>query len=299
MECSVRGFLFNRFYWLVFFGAVAGCAGTLVDPDRPEIEFESSSNEVSSKIEYKQHGGQIAVGKDEKSRFSVQWMACLPEQAKKSVFLVHREEAAFSEKKFCRSWQAQAFMKSQFNVLAINRPGFGKSTGAFDFTGTKSIEAVATFLKKPPKELSKITPPEAAWGYASGALSCARLAKNLTEGSWKSLILGGGLYSLEEIRQTSTSDGIKNLLARLEKTPGRSLEDDSISYDFEGLPKQIFMYHGEKDEAVPIGQADQFRQTLETQEYQVQLMVLKSMGHLIPWQDHAVLLQQLAKKIAK
>ena len=62
-----------------------------------------------------------------------------------------------------------------------------------------------------------------------------------------------------------------------------------------GLPKQIAIYHGAQDTAVPPAQAKAFSDSLEAAGgYKVNLQIVDGLGHQIPWVHHRSLIEALA-----
>jgi fermentation-respiration switch protein FrsA (DUF1100 family) len=234
--------------------------------------------------------GYKLVGK----QYRAQWLACSTSSSQKSIIVMHGETKSFEQKDFCDSWYAQPFLSAGFAVIAVNRPGFGESTGKTDFSGTHSMAAISSGVAAASNML-KIKNARGIWGYGSGATAAAVFAKSKNAKSPSFLILGSGAYDLEETLEKTKDSSLKNQLEDLQKRFGDSSFDDrSIAYDVEGLPKKIFLYHGKKDTSIFPSQSKNFYDSLISSEYRVTLEVIKGVGHNIPNKVHQKILRVLA-----
>lgn len=235
---------------------------------------------------------------DEKTKLKVEWFGCqLKASPKGTVLVMNRDQAGFAKDNFCRGWIAQSFLSEGWNVLAINRPGYGASTGTMDLSGPDSLTAieaaVSDFRKRHPGQ--KIS---GVWGYSTGAIAAAFFAKKNQEILW--LMLGGAVYDAEEVEKTSGEGWLKSQFTQLKaKDPSGAFEKRSIAWDYEGIPKTVLIYHGQSDVVIPSTQASAFRDSLMTQEYKVRFILLNGMGHDLPVDMHAGVIKKLLAEQSK
>lgn len=274
------------FSFLVFAGCTSNVEefGDVVSVEKADIEkvaFETDANVAG-----------YAVDKQEEK---VEWIGCRSKKAKGLALLVNRDGAPFNAKGMCAGWLAQAFLAEGFDVLGVNRPGFGESTGPIDLGGSQSILALQAAVKAyqtiyPSPRIAGI------WGLGAGAIAASQFAKKQPGLSW--VVMGNGIYDAEQtMRQTRDASLKADLerVARDEKEVG--LEKRSIAWDFEGLPKTVVLYHAELDETVPSSQAASFRDSLAAQEYRVRLMVLEKVGHDLPVDLHYGVLRRILAEL--
>ncbi len=273
--------------------SISGCAYLGTGEQEDDLSLRNSSDDKMILIDSFLHKGSTPY-KFGKASFAAEWMSCTNSKSKKSVLVMHQETIGFDSQNFCTSWVGQSFLSAGYNVVTVNRPGFGASTGKQDFSGLQSMKAIkATLIDAASK--SKISSITGIWGYSSGAVAAARYAKEISPRGLKFLILGSGVYDLEETAETTKDGNLKDRLAQIKTQFGDDAFDSrSIAYDVEGLPKKIFLYHGKKDKAVLPSQSRDFYDSLISSEYRVSLEMIKGIGHKIPEKTHRKILQVLA-----
>lgn len=275
-------------------GILVGCAsGKIQDEETLKVD---TTGAAASLLKHSGETHSTATYKVADKPFQVEWIGCKVKDATQSVVLFHREEAGWSgvDGAFCSGWIAQLFLQQGYHVIGINRPGYGGSQGANDVAGKATLAAVSAVVAMAPE--SGYAPVKGAWGYGLGASAAARFAKESKSLSW--LILGGGFYDLELTLEKSSQSEIKKTLADAKQVFGSTaLEERSIAYDFEGLPKVVFIYHGKDDLAAPMEQAHSFRDSLATIEIDATINTLDHMGHDIPVAEHRSALGQIVKSV--
>jgi len=225
-----------------------------------------------------------------------QWIACQSAAATGTVVVMHRDEAGFDETKFCESWTAQAFLRSKFNVITVNRPGYVGSSGPEDFSGPKSIAAIDAGVKAASAQISPVKPVIGFYGYSSGAIAAAFYSKKVPTAQW--VILGNGMYDLETVAKETKGTYVQKELAAISKAEGKvALENRSIAYDLSGLPKRVALYHGKANTISPVSQAQAFRDTLASSEYVVTLDVLDGVAHELNPGHHRQILEVLVRAV--
>lgn len=212
---------------------------------------------------------------------NAQWIKCSLDKARGSVAVMHRFEASFDPKTFCSGWVAQVFLKKGYQVVTVNRPSYGLTTGRDDLSGPGSIHAIHAGILG-----SEIGAIEGMWGYDTGVIAATFYAKKYGTGI-KWLLLGGGIYDLEQTERSSDHKALKDTISRLKQDEGDVFfEQRSIAWDFEGLPKVIGIYHASEDTFVPINQTEAFIDKLRASEVKVFRNDIGGSGHEIPWQTH-------------
>lgn len=226
-----------------------------------------------------------------------EWVVCKLKAGKASLVVMHTDRAGYEKAKFCSGWIAQAFLAQGYDVVTVNRPGYGASTGAPDFAGAQSSAAVEAGVADAVKK-TKIKAPTGIWGNSSGATAAALVSRKIK--GLKFAILGSGIYDLDETVKKTSDSYIKADIEAIKATGGdKAVEDRSIAYDATGLPKTIVLYHGKQDTAVPPSQAKAFSDSLESSgEYKVTLQIIEGVTHEIPWPHHRKILEVLAASMA-
>ena len=146
--------------------------------------------------------------------------------------------------------------------------------------------------------MAGLPPLRGAYGYGLGAIASTLVAKRL--GGLDFLILGGGVYDLEDTWQKTFDESLKKEIEVLRKSEGdTAIEDRSIAYDISGLPKKVAIYHGTLDDVVPPTQAKAFGDSLESSgDYQVTLQMIEGVTHAIPEELHRKILENLTLSTA-
>jgi hypothetical protein len=226
----------------------------------------------------------------------VEFINCKIPKSKATIITVHSDRAGFDVSKFCEGWIAQSFLSQGFDVIAINRPGYGNTKGNPDFGGAQSIVAMEAGVKAAVKIGRNPHQPSGIFGYSTGVASAAFLAKKMPE--LKFLILGSGVYDYEATLVDTKDSYLKSDLNKIKNTGGnKAIEDRSIAYDVAGLPKTIVIYHGKQDTAVSPEQAKAFSDSLESNEYKVTFQILEGVSQNIPWMHHRQILEVIARSL--
>lgn len=282
-----------RFLALVLGAALAqGCAH-LGNDDDDKLKITDTSEEDFPAVPFTASEG-LADYKDGATALKAEWLACkVKKDAKGTILVMHSDRAGYEKGKFCDAWTAQTFLSQGYDVVAVNRPGYGKSTGSPDFSGATSLAAIAAGVKDAAAKAKLPKAVVGAWGYEGGATAAALYARKA--GGLKFLVLGGGIYDYEDALKKSADSYVKKDIEALQKTGGnKAIEERSISYDVSGLPKVIAIYHGKQDTAVPPAQAKAFSDALESSgEYKVTLQIIEGLAHDIPLAHHRKILQVL------
>ena len=286
-------FSFVEFFAAILLAVFVSCATKPKVEDESQLVIEKGDASVITLVETTTKT-ETTTYNFEGMQGNVQWISCssVP-AAKRTVLVFHGMDAGYDPASFCKGWIGQVFASNGYNVLAINRPGYGLSTGGNDLSGPKSIEAIQAGVNQ-----AKMPSIEGVWAYDTGTIAAAFYAKK-TGSSLKWMLLGGGIYDLEVVNKTTIHLGLKKQIETL-KSEERDLvfERRSISWDFAGIPKLIGLYHAKGDQFAPIGQAESFNDQLRTAEYKVFKNDIAEEGHAIPWRAHAQIVGQVLVQIA-
>jgi len=226
----------------------------------------------------------------------VEFINCKIAAPKATIIAVHSDRAGFDVSKFCDGWIAQSFLSQGYDVIAVNRPGYGNSKGNPDFGGPQSIAALESGVKAAVRIGRNPHQPSGIFGFSTGVSSAAFLAKKMPE--LKFLILGSGVYDYEATLAETKDSYLKRDLKKIRDSGGnKAIEDRSIAYDVAGLPKKIVLYHGKQDTAVSPEQAKAFSDSLESSEYKVTFQILEGVSQDIPWMHHRQILEVIARSL--
>src|SRR5690606_17999703 len=99
-------------------------------------------------------------------KYQAEWIACGLKKPVATILVMHGDRAGYDPKDFCDGWIAQTFLAQEVEVIAVNRPGFGASTGKADFAGPQSIAAIAAGSREALQSAKSPHPISGAWGYS-------------------------------------------------------------------------------------------------------------------------------------
>lgn len=269
-----------------------GCASNVeefsevVKADHPPTEIKSVLAVQSTGVITYQYEGKPQ---------SAEWIICTNESANTTALLL-AGATAFSAEGFCQSWIPQLFLGKKIAVLAVNRPGFGKSSGTKELSGPASAVAMESVVKGTQKNLAggQIS---GAWGLGEGGIGAAFFAKKNPQLQW--LILGNGFYDLEATFQGLPEGELKQLITELRAKEHEAVfEARSIAWDFSGLPKKIYLYHGQNNAISIPAQVTAFRDTLVTREYIAVLNLIEGATDQLTDDQHQHVLSQILEQVA-
>jgi len=274
---------------------IVGCAYLGGNKDSDELTISTTSNDTIAKTESNALTGTSNFTFEDKE-YLAEWFSCILDPQKPTVLLLHDSDTTLKKETFCDSFSAQSFLNNSYNVVSTNAPGVGKSTGTNDFSGPLTIANIRAGTKASQEANKLASPPIGAWGYSSGVIAATFYAKSAAT-KLSFLILGGGIYDMEETYDKTKSITFKLKLGTLKSSSDDFFETRSISYDVSNLPKNISIYHGEKDTFVMPSQAKDFYDSLVSSEYRASLEVLKNIGHKINDNTHFKILQVMIHPI--
>ena len=226
----------------------------------------------------------------------VEFINCKIPAPKATIVVAHSDRAGFDVSKFCEGWIAQSFLSQGFDVISVNRPGYGNSKGNPDFSGPQSIVAMEYGVKAAMKIGKNLHQPSGIFGFSTGVTSAALLSKKIPD--LKFLILGSGVYDYEAALAETKDSYLRKDLKKIKDSGGsKAIEDRSIAYDVSDLPKTVVIYHGKQDTAVSPEQAKAFSDSLESNEHQVTFQILDGVNQDIPWMHHRQILEVIARSL--
>lgn len=246
------------------------------------VEIESSEG-IGKVIEAQaQQGSSAKVD----GAYSLEWFSCTRSARAPYIVMLNVRDKPFAQDT-CRTDLVQAFLQNEFNVIAVNRPGAGKSEGKEvigDDLTLKSLQSLVASQVESGKVLDGL------WGFEDASPVAFRLAR---KSAFKFLIVGNGIYDWEATLSESKDAAFVSQLKDLQKGQEATFpEKRSVAWDFGGLPKDVFLYHSEKDPRYPESQADAFRSALAANQFNVQLIKVRvENGGLTPVAHQSVLIQ--------
>ena len=210
---------------------------------------------------------------------------------------VHRDRAGYEPGKFCGGWIAQAFLAKGLDVVAVNRPGYGESTGVADFAGEQSMAALAAGLAAAVAKAPLPASVTGILGQSTGAIAAGLFAKKQQTFKWA--VFGGGVYDLEQTLDKMADAYLKQDIAAIQKTGGTpAMEGRSIGYDPSGMPPAVAIYHAKGDTSAPLEQAKAFADTLESAGTKVTYQTVDGDQNL-PWTRQRQVLELMLDAVAR
>ncbi len=272
--------------------AATACA-TLAEKIEPNLTISDTSEVEFAPVAFQPVDG-LASYKFGNMPYKAEWMNCKATKPKATILVMHSDRAGFEKGKFCNGWMAQTFLSQGFDVITVNRPGYGSSTGTPDFVGEQSLAAVPAAVTDALAKGKNAKPVTGIWGYDTGATGAALVSRKIK--GIKFLILGGGIYDFDDAGKQTKDSYLKKDIEAIRATGGeKAIEDRSVAYDVAGLPQTISIYHGKQDTAVSPAQAKAFADSLESSgHYAVSFQVIDGVSHEIPWTNHRKILEVLA-----
>lgn len=256
-----------------------------LEEENNTLKLEDVKKEDQSQKLKSEAISQLAPYKYDEKEYVASWIYCKSLDSVQNVMVMHGEtnvmvgEGDVKPEAACDQWDVQTFLKHGYNVILPFRPGFYQSTGDKDFIGPHSIETLEVvhhdFLSKYNNQ--KV---DGIWGYGEASIAAALIGRKLEEIQW--LILGGGMYDMESLSQSTKDATFKKILMDLKTALPSALSYRSIAFEIEGLPKKIYLYHGQLDEKVPLDEMKIFEDTLTAMEIDVKVQTLEKQGHNLP-----------------
>lgn len=223
--------------------------------------------------------------------YSLEWFSCTRSVKSPYVVMFNKKGEAF-DAKACKVGLVQAFLQQDFNVIAVNRPGAGKSEGTEILGDDKTLASTDALLKA---QLESGKTISGIWGFEDSSPLAFRLAQS---SPFKYVIVGNGLYDWEAtLAESKDADFVRELKGLAKDQEPTFVEKRSIAWDFGSLPKSVYLYHLESEARYPVSQAEAFRNALAANQYQVQFIKLRSETQTLTPLVHQSAIIQIAQAI--
>jgi dipeptidyl aminopeptidase/acylaminoacyl peptidase len=152
------------------------------------------------------------------------------------------------------------FTTMGIQVACISMPGYGKSSGPSRFVGPQAVDAARRALDllaaRPDVDPARL----ALWGMADGAVAAGLLMDS--DARPRAVILESGAYDLVKLWPEASLRTKLRILRQVWPSK-RLLRERSV---VENLPRkldcQVLILHGERDNKMPVKQAEQLAQAL-------------------------------------
>lgn len=241
------------------------------------------------------HG--LADYSHEQQNYQVEWFGCHNSGTRKSVLVLNADEA-FDEGSVCSGNAiVQAFLNQEYNVIAVNRPGYGKTTPKLDDIGGVMTQKALNAAVEQASKQQGLELPDGVWGFGFGTIGASFFAKKSKGVHW--LMLGNGIYDLEEFVDVTQDAKRKNQVLKVQKQLNEEsfFEQRSVSWDTSGLPQKVLIYHGEKNQVSSKDHADSFRDTLASAQVNVIFDAIPEVGYVLADAKHRFIIETQLKKL--
>ncbi|GAC1649826.1 MAG: hypothetical protein NVS4B8_23630 [Herpetosiphon sp.] len=175
-------------------------------------------------------------------------------------------------------WQTwgQKLAEQGVGIIGVAQPGFGKSTGRWDFGGPQTMEALEALLTWT-RRLPWVMPLRIGFGgYSSGATcACLMTARH----SPRVLVGAAGVYDLDdwwqhaEERSSWSAEYLDAAVSR------EALRERSPLVLAGTIRCPVRLIHGSADEVVPPEQAEKMAAALATAGNPAELLIIPKRGH--------------------
>lgn len=225
---------------------------------KDQVEVDELGPGESGKLGHETYITENGLSGD--SHSSLEWIICKKNQNLPTFVILNPPEKAFSAEGGCQESLFGPFLDANFNILAINRPGYGKSTGQEAFGDDKTLVSTTQALND--LRTKQSLEVQGLWAYGEASILGFRLAKKQ---NFTYLIVGDGFYDWERTLKESEDEKWTHMLKEAVEIEGKDFaEKRSIAWDFEGLPSHVYLYHSHGNKKVPERHAQDFKNALAT-----------------------------------
>jgi dipeptidyl aminopeptidase/acylaminoacyl peptidase len=167
-------------------------------------------------------------------------------------------------------------------AAALSQPGYGNSDGPADFCGPVTQDAALRALEYlrglPFVDADKIV----LYGYSRGAIVAAMVATR--DARLAAAVLGAGAYDFFSWYPTPLRGIDRNIEAEA-GTSAAAFRDRSALYHADRIRAAVLLLHGERDERIPVQQAQAFGAQLAARGVAVRLKIFPNAMHSIPSEE--------------
>ncbi len=218
---------------------------------------------------------------------------CRNPKSRGTAVLIVNEDALPFTGGACQLSMFAPILADGYDVVAMNRPGFGDSVPKKDdFSGLSTIMAIDAVLSSPDYTI------EGVWASGSAASAAGFASKKAKKLKW--IIFANGIYDAEVFASAVTDTTYKDLIEKARKDPDDShfFEQRSIAWDIAGLPTTIAIYHARDNAVVPVKQAQDLRDVLNASgSFRVIYDEVQGISHQINPGQQSILMERMLKKM--
>ena len=216
---------------------------------------------------------------------SLVWNACAPKSGSKRTIAVFDFDIGGGPTG-CDSIVIRRLNQAGHATVILSMT-FKEPNHVFDVVLPALMDAVQKAIITATAQLA-LSPPAGTWGYGDGAIVAGLFAR---EKKLPWTILGGGAYDLAEAKARATDMKLRDRITATLANRGQSvIEEYSLAYNTEGMPKKVFLYHAAKDNLYAPHQSEALRETLAAAEIEVYLQMLPEASHDLSDDVHSAVL---------
>jgi pimeloyl-ACP methyl ester carboxylesterase len=205
-----------------------------------------------------------------------------------TLFFIHGSPGSW---KAYEKYLMDTVLIKHFRMIAIDRPGFGYSNRGHAYHLPKQSELIYGIVKK---ELNG--KPLHIIGHSLGGPIVVKLAQDHPEAYASLTILAGSISPYDEPKERWRTIFIHNPLQYLLPGPFRVCNTEiwyfkkelyAMDTCYNRLSMPVTFIHGDKDNLVPVHNAEYGRQKLAFNK-QVKVIIIPGANHHIPWEHYDI-----------
>ena len=280
-----------RFWYLTWISLVSVCCVSNEHSFSDKVSVDPITVSEEGKLAEAKFVVETGVDSFDKTQ-KIEWFTCALASKKPFIVLLNPSDEPLTKASACQNSVAAEALSQGFNVLLLNRPGQAQSSGAELFGDAAAIQSSRKLIETKKAQGHDI---QGLWAYGDGTVQAFRLAKQFP---FRFLVIGDGIYDWEKTVKEAKDPNFKLKLEDLQRSGSDTfVEDRSVAWDFAGLPKQVLLYHNNKNLRVLPEQAQAFKASLAASEYKVELFLVESEGAGLPGPFHRGLAQKILAKL--
>lgn len=194
----------------------------------------------------------------------------------------HQEGPRNGGEIFVTSGRLGIMARQGYVAASLSQPGYGNSDGPPDFCGPVTQDAVLAAIEHLRAKAFVDPGKVVLYGYSRGAIVAAMVATR--DAKLAAVVLGAGAYDFFSWYPTPLR-GIDANIEREAGTSAAAFRARSALQHAERIRVPVLLLHGERDERVPVRQAQAFAAQLAARGAAVTLRIFPNTTHGIPVGD--------------
>jgi hypothetical protein len=251
--------------------ALTSCA-SLNGPDA--LQFDPQKT-LATNTPFEHRVIQTGYWNSLQQKAQAKWSFCHKAVSASLFVMIGDLPAQSSQQGICRLASVQSILDKGFSVIVVPYPSVIGEEARKDHPKDLWL-AIQQILQSGQSHARAKTVEkwEGLWLSDKASVWASRIIPILKERGLQNLVIENGMFDLPSLANQSESSTVQTYLKQLRDSAALDLDDASLAFDFESLPKNVYIYHDNASKSPDLGQAKEFAASLKSSGFNANFLQL-------------------------